>query len=91
MLIALRCRRMYLTHVEQENASWVGIKDPVTGAVHRMPDRFGAINMFRVGHEPLLWHTIYSNTMRWSFGLVLSDAAAQRVIDAITSKVQVVL
>lgn len=66
-------RRMYLVHPEEEGKSWTAIKDPDTGAVHRVVDRQGHFNMFRLSPDRLLWHTIYSETRRWSLGLVLSD------------------
>ena len=36
--------------------------------------------MFRVTKGQPFWHTIYSATNRWSYGTVLSDRAAGRIM-----------
>ena len=77
---------MYLVHPEEEGKSWTAIKDPHTGAVHRVVDRQGHFNMFRLSQNPLLWHTIYSETHRWSLGLVLTDQAVNQMLDEYTQE-----
>jgi len=71
---------MYLIKVDEPAKSWFAFKDPRTGRVHRRPDMTGKINMFRVTKGTLFWHTIYSATNRWSYGINLSDKAASRVL-----------
>jgi hypothetical protein len=72
--------RMYLVQVDEPERSWFAFKDPRTGKVHRRPDRTGKINMFRVTKGKPFWHTIYSATNRYSYGTVLSDYAAGRIL-----------
>ena len=68
------------SQVDEPAKSWFAFKDPRTGKVHRRPDRTGKINMFRVTKGQPFWHTIYSATNRWSYGTVLSDRAAGRIM-----------
>eukprot|EP01079_Euglenida_sp_SAG-EU17-18_P011319 gene11319-2061_t len=72
--------RMYLIKVPEPGLSHFAFRDPLTGAVHREPDSPGCVNMFYVDDETPLYHTIYSLTSRWSYGLWLSDAAAESVL-----------
>ena len=72
-----------LPHIRR--MSQFAFQDPETGAIHRLADYDGKVNMFRAtgqkGHE--LWHCIYSLTYRWSIGFQITDLAAENVLRAL--------
>ena len=74
--------RMYLIHTEEDAKSWFGVRDPVTGSIHHLPDFDGKANLFRIESksQDAVWHSIYSTTNRWSCGVRLSDDVAQDII-----------
>ena len=80
---------LYLPHpnflvkviARDSNKSWFALRDPASGEISRHADSEGGnLNMFFLSTEPPLWHTIYSDTERWSYGVHLNDQGAQQLL-----------
>jgi hypothetical protein len=60
--------RLYLSHAEEEGASFFRYRHPLSGAVVTSPDGLWDLRLFEVSAERPLWHAIYSDTHRFSLG-----------------------
>jgi hypothetical protein len=69
------CKRVYLVYADEDNKSFFRWKDPVTNEIVTSYDNKGlTIREFDVtGQAPYLWHCIYSDCNRVSFGFRLHD------------------
>lgn len=66
--------RMYIINVDRNGESFFRYVDPVTGTLETVWDFDGAVNIFHIGSEPLLWHCVKSlNAYRWSRGFLIPD------------------
>lgn len=70
--------RLYLVDVPHAGAAAFAISDGAR--VHRVPDRPGWFNLFRIEHDRPLWHCVGSEAQRVSCGVRLTDAAAARLL-----------
>ena len=82
---------------DHANRSWFAMKHPNSGAFVKkadikggnlyvyacleLCDCCGVRNLFYLSKKPYLWHTIYAEEPRWSYGAHLSNAGAQRVME----------
>lgn len=67
---------------DQESAvSWFAYEHPFDGSYRRLQDTNTEANMFRIRKPPkkLLWHCIYSDTHRFSWGIWLPPELAQHL------------
>ena len=71
--------RLYLTVVETPGKSFFRYRDPVSGSIETSWDRGFDVRLFRVGSEPL-WHAIYSETDRFSFGFLVKPWSLSEVL-----------
>lgn len=60
--------RLYVTYVEEPRRSFFRYRDPETGDVVTSWDDGWDLRAFRVDAERPLWHAVYSETNRFSFG-----------------------
>lgn len=73
--------RVYYVRVTEPNKSWFNYVDPITNTMYSVVDRDGYFNLFDLNSEDgLLWHSVYSDTHRFSLGLHITDEMAQTMI-----------
>lgn len=77
--------RLYMHYLPQrensELSSWFVYRHPFDGSYRKIEDQNGAGNLFRIRKPPkkLLWHGIYADTHRFSWGLWIPPELAQRL------------
>lgn len=75
--------RLYLHHLPKGEGSFFAYRHPYDGSYRRIPDSNLACNMFRLRDgkkgSPLLWHAIYSNTHRFSWGIYIPPELARHL------------
>ena len=66
--------RGYLVYAAEDERSWMSLLDGA-GRIRSVPDRSGYLNLFFLGHTDgeITWHTIYSETHRWSMGFRIDE------------------
>jgi len=69
--------RLYLTHAKQPGKSFFRFRDPSGGEIHTSWDQTWDIRIFNVTHETPLWHCVYSETDRFSFGYKITPVGSQ--------------
>ena len=60
--------RVYLTHAIEPGRSFFRYRDPLTGEIETTMDNRWDLRIFRVDPAQSLWHAVYSETDRFSFG-----------------------
>lgn len=65
--------RYYINYAEEPGKSFFRYKDPQTGEIVTAWDDVWNERQFHIQKDPLLWHAVYSNTNRFSFGYVIKD------------------
>ena len=60
--------RVYVTYAEEPGRSFFRYRDPETDRVVTSVDDIWNLRLFRVSPEVPLWHAVYSDTHRHSFG-----------------------
>lgn len=63
--------RLYLTVASSPGKSFFRYRDPESGTIKTSWDRGFDVRLFRVGDEQPLWHSVYSETDRFSFGFLI--------------------
>src|SRR5690606_37596664 len=63
--------RVYLTHAQEPGRSFFRYRDPATGQVITTPDHAWDVRLFRIDRQVPLWHAVYSETDRFSFGYMV--------------------
>ena len=63
--------RIYLPHTDEPGKSFFRYLDPATDEVITSCDHCWDVRMFRVDPQVPLWHCVYSETNRFSFGYVI--------------------
>lgn len=68
--------RIYFISCKEDNKSFFNYIDPKTDKLHHVPDRNEYANIFKVSNKPekVVWHSIFSNTDRFSLGFNLYDS-----------------
>ena len=72
--------RVYLTYAEQPGKSFFRYRDPGTGHIVTSTDGGWDMRLFRVSPEAPLWHSVYTETHRFSFGYTLLETNPLRRI-----------
>jgi hypothetical protein len=74
--------RIYLLSVEEDNKSWFLLRDPKTGELKKYNDKNGYVNIFKLYSEKenLIWHSICSQTNRFSLGMYFTDSFIEKLI-----------
>jgi hypothetical protein len=60
--------RMYVTHCDEPGKSFFRYRDPRSHEIVTSYDRRWTVRLFKVSAADLMWHSIYSDTNRYSFG-----------------------
>ncbi len=68
--------RLYITHCDEAGKSFFRYRDPVDGQVHTEADDRWNVRLFTIDPDRPLWHAVYSDTHRFSFGYKIHPAAA---------------
>jgi hypothetical protein len=63
--------RVYLTHATEPGRSFFRYRDPTTGEIVTTLDNRWDLRIFRVDPAQSLWHAVYSETDRFSFGYAI--------------------
>ena len=63
--------RAYLTHTEEPGRSFFRYRDPRSGEIVTSEDNRWDLRLFRVDPAQSLWHAVYSETDRFSFGYAI--------------------
>lgn len=63
--------RAYLTHAVEPGRSFFRYRDPLNGEIVTTVDNRWDLRVFRVDPEQSLWHAVYSETDRFSFGYAI--------------------
>jgi hypothetical protein len=63
--------RVYLTHAKEPGRSFFRYRDPLTGKIVTTMDNRWDLRVFRVDPAQSLWHAVYSETDRFSFGYAI--------------------
>jgi hypothetical protein len=63
--------RVYLTHTTEPGRSFFRYRDPMTGEIVTTVDNRWDLRLFRVDPAQSLWHAVYSETDRFSFGYAI--------------------
>jgi hypothetical protein len=74
--------RLYYVRTAEPDKSWFNYVDPVSKKMHQIADRDQHFNLFNLDDsDGLLWHSIYSDTHRFSLGLHVTDEYAKKLIN----------
>lgn len=65
--------RMYVTYCDEAGKSYFRYRDPRTHEIVTSHDRTWTVRLFKVSADDLMWHSIYSDTNRYSFGYRIVD------------------
>ncbi len=60
--------RMYVTYCDDPGKSFFRYRDPRSHEIATSYDRRWTVRLFKVSANDLMWHSIYSDTNRYSFG-----------------------
>lgn len=77
--------RLYMHYLpessEKEGKSWFAYRHPFDGTYRRISDSNTSANMFRIRKPPkrLLWHAIFTDTPRFSWGIWIPPELAQHL------------
>jgi len=63
--------RVYLTHATEPGRSFFRYRDPLNGETVTSKDNRWDLRLFRVDPAQSLWHAVYSETDRFSFGYAI--------------------
>jgi len=63
--------RLYVTHAEEPGSSFFRYRDPESGRIVTSMDERWDVRLFRVSVGLPLWHAVYSETHRYSFGYLV--------------------
>lgn len=71
--------RLYFHHLQGDGESYFAYKHPYDDSVRHIADSNLGCNMFKIRPESkrLLWHSIWSETHRFSFGIYIDPELAQ--------------
>ena len=76
---ATRHWRIYMLRTTKDAKSWFQYVD-AKGRIRKVIDRNGYLNLFSLTESPPLWHSVYSNTHRWSVGIKLPPHVIERLV-----------
>lgn len=60
--------RLYINYCEEPGKSFFRYRNPETGQIHTLWDDVWNFRLFKIDPNQLFWHTVYSETKRYSFG-----------------------
>jgi hypothetical protein len=74
--------RMYYINATEDGKSWFRYVPPGTNKTVVVPDKSGYFNMFRLRSkkDEIIWHSVYSDTHRFSVGFKIPPALAYKII-----------
>lgn len=74
--------RLYYIHTTEDDKSWFRYVPAGSNKTVLVPDRTGYYNMFRLRgrKNELLWHSVYSDTNRFSVGFKITPSFAAQII-----------
>lgn len=72
--------RFYVTYADEPERSFFRYRDPVSGRVVTSVDGHWTFRLFRVDRQRPLWHAVYSDTHRFSFGYRVRPWSLKRAL-----------
>jgi len=67
--------RVYINYAEEPGKSFFRYRDPLTKEIVTLQDKEWNLRIFRITSEQPIWHTVYSDTNRFSFGYMIHQKA----------------
>jgi hypothetical protein len=83
--------RMYVSFSEQPGRSFFRYRNPDSGEIVTSPDDEWTVRLFLVSRDRVLWHSIYSETNRFSLGYMVHPWSAKRAAIRLARRAQAVL
>jgi len=80
--------RMYINYAEEADKSYFRYKDPDSAKIVTLNDSNWNLRLFRITDERPVWHTVYSNTNRFSLGYIIRDQAVRSPVRRALRKVK---
>jgi len=68
--------RVYINYAEEPGKSFFRYRDPLTKEIVTLHDKEWNLRIFRITSEQPIWHTVYSDTNRFSFGYMVHQKKA---------------
>lgn len=75
--------RLYVTHAEEPGKSFFRYRDPKSGEIVTSLDQSWDFRLFRISRESLLWHAVFSETNRFSFGFMIHPWTLRRRVGSL--------
>jgi len=72
--------RCYVTYADEPGMSFFRYRDPTSGSIVTSVDGRWTFRMFRVDRRRPLWHAVYSDTNRFSFGYRVRPWSLKRAL-----------
>ena len=74
--------RLYYTKTKKAGQSWFRYKNPNNDTYYTVPDKNEHYNLFRItsNEDMKLWHSVYSDTDRFSVGMQIPDALVYLIL-----------
>lgn len=63
--------RLYISYCQDPGKSYFRYRDPITKDIITSPDPEWGFRIFKITKQDPLWHCVYSDTNRYSIGLIL--------------------
>lgn len=67
--------RLYVSHCDEPGKSFFRYRDPASGKIVTEPDDLWNVRLFAIDPDQPLWHAVYSDTHRFSFGYKIHPAS----------------
>ncbi len=80
--------RLYINYVEEPGKSFFRYRDPETGKVKTSYDKKWNFRLFKIDSQKPFWHTVYSDTNRYSFGFRITVDWSQPVYKRVMYRAQ---
>ena len=65
--------RFYITFTDEPGKSYFRYRDPETGTIHTSFDQEWDFRLFSIAPQRDFWHTIYSDSNRFSMGFIICE------------------
>ena len=78
--------RIYINYAETEGDSFFRYRDPANGEIVTLLDKHWNLRLFRITRDNPVWHTVYSNTNRFSLGYMVKKRPPTNAVGKIIRK-----
>ena len=78
--------RVYINYAEEPGKSFFRYRDPQTKEIVTLNDKVWNLRIFRITTEQPVWHTVYSDTNRFSFGYMVHQKPSMNRVKKLFKK-----